>query len=197
MAFLILCILTLAPTKCLTGTWWDRSEEGPVCAVAGTCGENDKTCECFLTIEHRLTMMTSPDPVLVWPKGGKLYRFDDNNGTFPLPNYTIKNTITADGVGSRMVITVNGLFPAPSILAFEGQKMVIHVRNLLQTDSTAIHWHGVQQINSVYSDGVPFVTQCPILPGQNYTYKFEAKQHLIHFYHSKMGNQRSMGLYGA
>ncbi|XP_078312879.1 uncharacterized protein LOC111102118 [Crassostrea virginica] len=142
-------------------------------------------------------MMTSPNPVLVWPKDGKLYRFDDVDGSSPLPIDSIRNTITADGVGSRMVITVNGLFPGPSIVAFEGQKMIIHVQNLMQTESTAIHWHGIQQVNSVYSDGVPYITQCPILPGQNYTYEFEAKQHGTHFYHSQIGNQRSMGLYGA
>ncbi|XP_078312878.1 uncharacterized protein LOC111102119 [Crassostrea virginica] len=142
-------------------------------------------------------MMTSPNPVLVWPKEGNLYRFDDVNGTFPLPIDAIKNTITSDGYGSRMVITVNGLFPGPSIVAFEGQQIIIHVQNRMRTESTAIHWHGIQQFSSVYSDGVPYITQCPILPGQNYTYIFEAKQHGTHFYHSQIGNQRSMGLYGA
>ena len=90
-----------APTKCLTGTRWDSSEEGPVCAEVGTCRENDKTCECYITIDRRLTMMmTLPNPVLVWPKGGNLYRFDDIRGTSPLSKDVIKNTITADGVGS-------------------------------------------------------------------------------------------------
>ena len=92
--------MILAPQNCLMGTWWDGLEEGPTCAVAGTCGENDKTCVCNLIIEHRLTMMTLPNPVLVWPKGGNLYRFNDVTGTSPLSKDVIKNTITADGVGS-------------------------------------------------------------------------------------------------
>lgn len=182
---------------CIADTWWDGSKQGPTCFEPGTCGKGDKICECFLTIEHRLTMMTSPDPVLVWPKNGSLHRFDDVDGKNPLPKNAIENTITADGVGSRMVITVNGLFPGPSIVSFEGQDMIIHVRNLMHTESTAIHWHGIKQNNSVHSDGVAFITQCPILPGQNFTYRFQAAPLGTHFYHAQIGNQRSMGLYGA
>lgn len=86
-----------------TETWWDGLEEGPTCFKPGTCGENDEICECVLNIEHRLTMMTSPNPVLVWPKNGSLYRFDDAEGNNPLTKNIIENTITAEGVGSRMV----------------------------------------------------------------------------------------------
>lgn len=117
-------------------------------------------------------MVTSPDPVLLWPKNGS--RFDDKNGKSPLHKNTIKNIITADGVGSRMVITVNCLFPGPSIVAFEGQYMIIPVRNLMHAESTSIHWHGIKQTNTVYSNGVAFITLCPIPPGQNFTYKFKA-----------------------
>lgn len=193
----LLFVWVIDTKTCIAGTWWDGLKEGPTCSEPETCGEGDATCECFLTIEHRLTMMTSPDPVLVWPKNGSLYRFDDVDGNNPLPKNTIKNTITSDGVGSRMVITVNGLFPGPSIVAYEGQDMIIHVRNLMHTESTSIHWHGIKQTNSVYSDGVAFITQCPILPGQNFTYRFKANPLGTHFYHAQMGNQRSMGLYGA
>lgn len=197
MLVLALHVFILTPMVAIASTWWDRSEEGPTCFEKGTCNENDKTCECILTIEHRLTMMTSPNPILVWPKNGSLYSFDDIAGTHPLPKHRIENTITADGVGSRMVITINGLFPGPSIVAFEGQDVIIHVRNRMQTDSTSIHWHGIHQMNSVDSDGVAFITQCPILPGQNFTYSFKAEPKGTHFYHSQIGNQRSMGLYGA
>lgn len=192
-----LIILNFARRACNAETWWDGLEEGPTCSKPGTCGENDNTCECVLTIEHRLTMMTSPNPVLVWPNNGSLYRFDDEEGIFPLPKTAIENTITADGVGSRMVITVNGLFPGPSIVAFEGQDMIIHVRNLMHTESTSIHWHGIKQTNSVDSDGVAFITQCPILPGQTFTYNFKADPKGTHFYRAQIGNQQSMGLYGA
>lgn len=189
--------MTLLRKTCNTETWWDGLEEGPTCFKPGTCGENDEICECVLNIEHRLTMMTSPNSVLVWPKNGSLYRFDDAEGNNPLTKNIIENTITADGVGSRMVITVNGLFPGPSIVAYKGQTMIIHVRNLMHTESTSIHWHGIKQTNTVDSDGVAFITQCPIPPGQNFTYRFIADPIGTHFYHAQIGNQQSMGLYGA
>lgn len=92
MLVLALHVFILTPMVAIASTWWDRSEEGPTCFEKGTCNENDKTCECILTIEHRLTMMTSPDPILVWPKNGSLYSFDDIAGTQPLPKHRIENT---------------------------------------------------------------------------------------------------------
>lgn len=45
-------------------------------------------------------------------------------------------------------------------------------------------------------DGVPFVTQCPILPGQTFTYRFLAEPPGTHLYHSHFHNQRLDGLFG-
>ncbi|VDI04336.1 Hypothetical predicted protein [Mytilus galloprovincialis] len=66
----------------------------------------------------------------------------------------------------------------------------------MHTHSTTIHWHGLHQKSSPWSDGVAFVTQCPILSGQSYTYKFNAKPLGTSFYHPHNGDQRTMGLYG-
>lgn len=52
-------------------------EEGPTCFETGTCGENGEICDCAVSIEHRLSMMTSSYPILVCPNNGSLYRFDD------------------------------------------------------------------------------------------------------------------------
>jgi hypothetical protein len=35
----------------------------------------------------------------------------------------------------------------------------------------------MRQLNNTEYDGVPGVTQCPIAPGQTYTYKFQALQY--------------------
>lgn len=55
--------------------------------------------------------------------------------------------------------------------------MIIHVTNTLTTNGTSIHWHGLRQMNNTEHDGVPGVTQCPIAPGQTYTYKMQATQY--------------------
>jgi len=40
--------------------------------------------------------------------------------------------------------------------------------------STTIHWHGLDHFGSCWFDGVPGHTQCPITPGDMFTYTFLA-----------------------
>ena len=41
------------------------------------------------------------------------------------------------------------------------------------SDSAAVHWHGLHQKGTPWMDGVAYITQCPIGPGQTFTYKFK------------------------
>ncbi|KAJ8683447.1 hypothetical protein QAD02_019239 [Eretmocerus hayati] len=63
-------------------------------------------------------------------------------------------------------------------------------------ESTTIHWHGVKQEGTPYMDGVPYVSQCPIQPGQTFRYTFKASDSGTFFWHSHIGSQRTDGLYG-
>ena len=56
------------------------------------------------------------------------------------------------------------------------------------SESTVIHWHGIHQRSSPYMDGVPYVTQCPILPGNSFRYVFNANKSGTYFYHAHIGN---------
>ncbi|XP_060086242.1 uncharacterized protein LOC132565610 [Ylistrum balloti] len=177
--------------------YWEDTRTGkiPECLTA-TCGRDDTVCECYLTIEHRLTMMYEESQKLVVPSGGQLYEYD--NLRSPIDNIQeLPFILTADGNNSRLVIAINRRFPGPQITAYEDQTLIIHVRNLMLTDSTTIHWHGMHQNGTTYSDGVAFVSQCPLGHGQEFTYKFKAKPHGTSFYHAHIGDQRTMGLYGA
>jgi FtsP/CotA-like multicopper oxidase with cupredoxin domain len=69
-------------------------------------------------------------------------------------------------------VTINGEFPAPTIRATQGDTVVVTVNNHLDTENTGIHWHGIRQIGSPWADGTVGVTQCPILPGETFTYRF-------------------------
>ena len=80
--------------------------------------------------------------------------------------------ITVDGT-DRGVITVNKTIPGPPLIVYEGQELLIHVRNHLLSESITIHWHGLHQRDTPFMDGVAFVTQCPIGAGQKFTYKFK------------------------
>lgn len=97
----------------------------------------------------------------------------------------------------KLVITINGRSPGPSILAQQGDVVVVEVTNGLVTENLAIHWHGIRQIGSPWSDGTEGVTQCPILPGDTFTYRFVVDRPGTYLYHAHYGMQRVAGLYGS
>ncbi|CAH1432478.1 unnamed protein product [Lactuca virosa] len=72
---------------------------------------------------------------------------------------------------TKSVITVNGKFPGPRIIAREGDRVVIKVVNHVPNNIT-IHWHGVRQLQSGWADGPAYITQCPIQTGRSYVYNF-------------------------
>jgi FtsP/CotA-like multicopper oxidase with cupredoxin domain len=49
-------------------------------------------------------------------------------------------------------------------------------------ESTAIHFHGIEVPNAM--DGVPYVTQDPVKPGETFTYDFVAQGPAVGMYHS-------------
>jgi FtsP/CotA-like multicopper oxidase with cupredoxin domain len=90
----------------------------------------------------------------------------------------------------------NEQVPGPQIRVREGDRVRLVVKNEL-TESTAVHFHGVELPND--QDGVPFITQSPIKPGQTYTYEFTASNSGSHMYHShhNSATQVGLGLLGA
>ena len=50
-------------------------------------------------------------------------------------------------------------------------QIVINVRNDLWMEGVTIHWHGLPQKGTPFMDGVARVTQCPINPGETFTYR--------------------------
>jgi FtsP/CotA-like multicopper oxidase with cupredoxin domain len=103
--------------------------------------------------------------------------------------------------GTQTAVTVdammyNGVVPGPIIRVTQGDKVRINVKNEMK-QSTGVHFHGIHTPNSM--DGVPFVTQPPIKPGQTFTYEFVAKNSGTHMYHShhNAAEQVSRGLMGA
>jgi FtsP/CotA-like multicopper oxidase with cupredoxin domain len=94
--------------------------------------------------------------------------------------------------------TYNGVTPGPEIRVTEGDTIRVNVSNELP-ESTAVHWHGVMVPNSM--DGVPFITQPPIKPGEAFTYEFPIREgnagsHMYHSHHNSAA-QVTKGLLGA
>lgn len=90
----------------------------------------------------------------------------------------------------------NGMVPGPTLRVVEGQRTRMVVTNEL-AESTGVHWHGQRVPND--QDGVPFLTQPPIKPGETYTYEFVPGPYGSHMYHShhNAAEQVSAGLLGA
>ena len=90
----------------------------------------------------------------------------------------------------------NGTWPGPQLRVVEGDKVRAVFTNNMD-ESTGIHFHGQEVPNDM--DGVPFVTQPPIKPGEQFTYEFTAKPSGSHMYHSHHNatDQVGRGLLGA
>ncbi|KAI5060346.1 hypothetical protein GOP47_0024766 [Adiantum capillus-veneris] len=71
----------------------------------------------------------------------------------------------------KAIVTVNGLYPGPTVYAQEGDRVIVKVTNLV-AHNVSLHWHGVRQVLSCWFDGPAYVTQCPIQAGESFTYEF-------------------------
>lgn len=102
---------------------------------------------------------------------------------------------------SHKIITVNGQFPGPTLDVHNGDAITVKVTNKARYNVT-IHWyclffidlfffhfvttivclliildtfgirHGLRQMQNPWADGPEYVTQCPIMPGGSFTYRF-------------------------
>ena len=100
-----------------------------------------------------------------------------------------------DGV-NKSVILVNGQFPGPTITANWGDTINVTVENRIEDEGTSLHWHGFLQKESPWYDGVPGIQQCPIAPGETFTYSFRADLYGTSWYHSHYSGQYADGLQG-
>ncbi|KAI0042265.1 multicopper oxidase [Auriscalpium vulgare] len=113
----------------------------------------------------------------------------------------ITNAVLAPDGFSRDTVVAGGVFPAPLIKGNMGDEFQLNVFDDL-TDSdmdlaTSIHWHGFFQKTTNYADGVSFVTQCPLIPGNSYLYDFSVPDQAgTYWYHSHFKNQYCDGLRG-
>lgn len=106
----------------------------------------------------------------------------------PHPTTVLPNTLTPTW-------TFNRENPAPILRVKQNRPVKIRVTNHL-TEATTIHWHGLRIENS--ADGVPFLTQPPIQPGESFLYEFTCPDAGTFWYHPHMNSleQLSRGLVG-
>jgi manganese oxidase len=91
----------------------------------------------------------------------------------------------------------NGTVPGPEIRVQQGDHVRIVVHNDMDQPTT-MHLHGLTVPNDM--DGVPYITQDPIMPGGFFVYEFDVVDPPgMYVYHSHFNSteQVGKGLYGA
>ncbi len=88
---------------------------------------------------------------------------------------------------------VNGSYPGPVLRFREGDTARITVTNRLDVD-TSVHWHGL--LVPPAEDGVPYLSNFPIGPGDTYIYEFPLRHAGTYWYHSHTDLQEQSGVHG-
>jgi FtsP/CotA-like multicopper oxidase with cupredoxin domain len=91
----------------------------------------------------------------------------------------------------------NGQVPGPEIRVQPGDEVRFVVENQM-SQPFVLHFHGVTV--PIEMDGVPYVTQPPIMPGESWTYEFEIVDppgFYVYHSHFNSAEQVDRGLYGA
>ena len=89
------------------------------------------------------------------------------------------------------ILGFNGQIPAPVIRCRQGEEVTIRFTNKLD-EPTTIHWHGLRI--PVEMDGVPFLSQKPIMPGETFIYRFTPPDAGTFWYHPHMNSVKQLGM---
>jgi len=165
---------------------------------------SDNIYKFFLEIEEAISMSIwnenrhDYDPVI--NKDGAFFvrnsNYADSCDSLTIVNNTKQlDSIVIGGGLHRHLLLVNKTLPGPAIIVPHNSNVEITVKNKLMSEFITLHWHGITQKNTFFMDGVARVTQCPIAPGDTFTYKFKATESGTHWFHSHAGVQRTEGMY--
>nr|XP_034309131.1 L-ascorbate oxidase [Crassostrea gigas] len=168
--------------------------------VVPSCSEHETVCSFKFDVRYKFSMVYNDEKGYAKPivirNGTLLKRSSYNKEEFELLTpKELEQVLTVDGV-YKLLFSINGEFPGPPIIVYEGQTIEVLVRNHLSNEVFTIHWHGMHQKHTPWMDGASMVSQCPIGPGQNFMYRFKADPAGTHWYHAHQGSMRGDGLAG-
>ena len=122
-----------------------------------------------------------------------------------MPIVALSNNADFDLVASNIIKTIgrepyemlgyNQQSPGPLLLVDQGDEITVNFKNNLDFPTT-VHWHGLRL--DYTSDGVPAITQDPVLPGDTFEYelKFPDSGMFLYHPHVRTEMQMELGLYG-
>ncbi len=108
-----------------------------------------------------------------------------------------QTTWQVDPTHRVQALTYDGGVSGPEIRVHQGDRIRLEVTNR-SPQPTTVHFHGLTVPNA--QDGVPYITQDPIMPGDTFTYQFRVVDPPgTYMYHSHFNSaeQVGRGLYGA
>ena len=83
-----------------------------------------------------------------------------------------------------------GAEPFPVLRVRAGEPVRVTLANELR-EHTSIHWHGLRIPNAM--DGVPYVTQAPVLPGERFSYEFTPSDPGLFIFHPHCNTAEQFG----
>ncbi|TYH44696.1 hypothetical protein ES332_D11G212800v1 [Gossypium tomentosum] len=120
--------------------------------------ENSCCCRFFLFL---LFFSINGGVLEAWHKGSVTRYYD----------FKVQSASITKLCKTSTIVTVNGMYPGPTIYAREDDTVVVEVSNLTPYN-ISIHLHGVRQRLTCWFDGPAYITQCPIQAGQSFKYRF-------------------------
>lgn len=103
--------------------------------------------------------------------------------------------ITLLGALATDVLAYDAEVPGPTFRLRPGERFDLDFSNGLDRPTT-VHWHGMRVPNAM--DGVPDLTQPPVMPGGRFRYSFQARNSGTFWYHPhfQSAEQLDRGLHG-
>lgn len=138
-------------------------------------------------------MISRRDFIKLTATGLALPQFSWAKNSKPAFDYTLVAEEAAVSIipGTRTpALTFNGRFPAPILRAKQGMPLRVKLINHLQQPTT-IHWHGIRLANAM--DGVPYLTQPPVQPGESFIYDFVCPDAGTFWYHPHSNSVEQLG----
>ena len=168
-----------------------------VVLLAAGCTTDDSVTGAS-TLEERASkanaMLATPPWANVQPTGNvKEFTLT----LFPMTQHTVYPGATmAMWAFSLTDDPADATVPGPTLRVTEGDLVRVTLRSTVAGFNHTLHWHG--QHVPWEMDGVPFMSQSPVEPGEDFTYEFIAKPAGTYWYHCHVDAQHhiDMGMYG-
>ncbi|MFC9943474.1 multicopper oxidase family protein [Streptomyces pratensis] len=131
----------------------------------------------------------------VTPDGPEVLDAETRRGSGPLRQVALTATASRFELGGGLTVPTwayGDRLPGDAIRVTAGDTLELALANHLP-QATTMHWHGLSLRNDM--DGVPGLTQQPVEPGAQFTYRFAVTHPGTHWIHPHSGVQLDRGLY--